>query len=75
MYIDYDAIDKFIMRCIHCKLRRKLIRDAIKIDLDQVKCPDCSGLLCEVEIQYPLITGEKKLAGCLFCDDRINYGL
>jgi hypothetical protein len=52
-----------------------LIRDAVIIDIQKEKCSQCNSALCDVEIQYPLITGEKKLFGCLFCDDRLNYGL
>ena len=73
MYIEYDKFDKYCIFCTNCKRRTKIIRDAVKIEVNKkLKCDKCGCYLIDVEVENPFLNGEKTLTGCLICDHRLN---
>ena len=73
MYVDFDKFDKFCIFCTSCKRKDKIIRDAIKIDVEkEKKCPKCKAKFITVEVENPFLNGDTKYTGCLFCDKKLQ---
>ena len=73
MYVDFDKFDKFCLFCTSCKRKDKIIRDAVKIDVEKEKiCPKCKAKFITVEVENPFLNGDTKYTGCLFCDKKLS---
>ena len=73
MYVDYDKFDKFCIFCTNCKRKDKIIRDAIKIEVEKEKtCKKCKAKFITVEVENPFLNGDTKYTGCLFCDKKLS---
>ena len=58
MYVDYDKFEKFCIFCTNCKRKTKIIRDAIKIDVEKdKKCKKCGAIFITVEVENPFLNG------------------
>ena len=52
MYVDFDKFDKFCIFCTSCKRKTKIIRDAIKIEVEKdKKCKKCGAIFITVEVE------------------------
>ena len=73
MYVDYDKFDKFCIFCTSCKRKDKIIRDAIKIEVEkEKKCKKCNAKFITVEVENPFLNGDTTYTGCLFCDKKLS---
>ena len=73
MYVDYDKFDKFCIFCTQCKRKDKIIRDAIKIEVEkEKKCKKCNAKFITVEVENPFLNGDTTYTGCLFCDKKLS---
>ena len=73
MYIEYDQFDKFCLFCTNCKRRDKLIRDALKIEVNKnLKCQKCGSFFVDVEVENPFLNGDRTYTGCLMCDPALS---
>jgi len=73
MYIEYDQFDKFCLFCTNCKRRDKLIRDALKIEVNKnLKCQKCGSFYVDVEVENPFLNGDRTYTGCLMCDPALS---
>ena len=73
MYVDFDKFDKFCIFCTSCKRKDKIIRDAIKIDVEkEKKCKKCNAKFITVEVENPFLNGDTTYTGCLFCDKKLS---
>ena len=73
MYIEYDRFDKYCIFCTNCKRRTKVIRDAVKIEVNKnKKCEKCGSYFIDVEVENPFLNGDKTYCGCLICDPKLN---
>ena len=73
MYVDYDKFDKFCIFCTSCKRKDKIIRDAIKIEVEKEKiCKKCNAKYITVEVENPFLNGDTVYTGCLFCDRKLK---
>ena len=73
VYIDFDKFDKFCIFCTNCKRKDKIIRDAIKIDVEkEKKCKKCNAKFITVEVENPFLNGDTTYTGCLFCDKKLS---
>ena len=72
MYVEYDRFDKYCIFCTNCKRRTKVIRDAIKIEVNKnKKCDKCGSYFIDVEVENPFLNGDKTYCGCLICDPKL----
>lgn len=73
MYIEYDSFDKFILICTDCDLRKKLLRDALKIEVNKnLNCQNCNSFYVDVEVENPFLSGESNYTGCIKCDSNLK---
>ena len=56
MYVDYDKFDKFCIFCTSCKRKDKIIRDALRIEVEkEQKCKKCNAKFITVEVENPFL--------------------
>ena len=73
MYVDNDKFDKFCIFCTSCKRKTKIIRDALKIEVEKdKKCKKCGAIFITVEVENPFLNGDTTYTGCLFCDKKLS---
>ena len=59
--------------CTSCKRKDKIIRDAIKIEVEkEKKCKKCNAKFITVEVENPFLNGDTTYTGCLFCDKKLS---
>jgi hypothetical protein len=73
MYVEFEDLDKFLLICTNCNLRKKIVRDAVKINVNKsLKCQNCGCFYIEVEVENPFLNGDTNYTGCLFCDPNLK---
>jgi hypothetical protein len=73
MYVEFDDLDKYLLYCTNCKLRKKIIRDAVKINVNKtLKCQSCQSYYIHVKVENPFLNGDTEYTGCLFCDPNLK---